>query len=999
LPAILAIFLALAASCVTNINENNPGVDDGERLVTLALTVPGTPATRALPKDDAWENAVNTVDVLLFDASGNFKYRAIGSTVADEPSALPAIQKSFTVKLPVCTNHSIVVLANARAALAASTVTLPVSTLSSGPGRAAVLDNLVQELANPADKWTDEFETNGIPMWGYHDGLTIALDVTPSVPVIALTRSVARVDLQVGEDADDIFSLASAHLYKYHRAGSLAPAVAATGYDAAQWDGSKATAPHLPALTSLANQVTPLKVSGTPLSYSIHAGATVVLGKIENPVHLYNQYIYTFEADAVTAGAQTNTCLVIGGYYNHNPAPTYYRVDFAKDNGDCLPLLRNHRYIVTIKEVHASGYPTKEEAYANKPSNIKVEILPWNGGGLGHVIFNDQHYLAVDRDELEFPRTGGDQHVSVATDFGSWTIEDKPAWVTVSPNTFTGGETVTDITVTADLLASGSRAGEFYIVAGNLRKKITLLQQQALELSVTPARLVFDSNGDPVGTGTLTVLASIAGLPRAITVAGDIAWISGRSPANFTGTTSTTYAFQPTARAVGSNESLAGEITITVADAGRQVTRRVTVIQLPVGKAFFTITANPYQAAGGVCNFSVISARQWQISDGDNSAGAITLTDLAQHPAGPITNYTFTLLPSPVYALRDIHLKATLDGGPETENVTIVQSGTPLVFDITSPSGNTLDIDMSTTTPADVTLSTNAIDWYYTVLGGKTLDGFTAVSVTTLAFATDATQTVTPTITFTPLEDAASTEKAGTVIDSRTLQFATRVNTPGLDEITRQLTLNLVVPAKLDFVSSTPADGGTIPQAGGTVEIEVLTNTGWWVKYAGNTRNYEETIDGYQACTMEIEIPANTAAGKNFTFTIGIAGDNDVKHTVVLSQGGVVQEVILVTEEYTFTGIEFVSLTTLSLLCPDGYKKSGNVMSGYYITGQAMPGSIPRLYTSFQTKAGLAGYSGYFATIEWNDEGRITNFHDGNSISGTPQYPFTVTFGRACLKE
>ncbi|MDR1415629.1 MAG: hypothetical protein LBI96_07450, partial [Odoribacteraceae bacterium] len=290
---VLAAILAFATSCVTNINESGPVVGDGERLVTLALTVPGTPATRALPKNDAWENAVNTVDVLLFDASGNFKYRAIGSTAVDDPAALPAIQKNFTVKLPVCTNHTIVVLANARAALAASTVTVPVATLSSGPDRDDVLDNLVQELANPANKWTDEFETNGIPLWGYHDGLTIALDVVPTVPVIALTRSVARIDLQVGEDADDVFSLASAYLYNYNRAGSLAPAVSGSGYDALQWDGTKATAPHLPALTSLADQITALKVTGTPLSYPIHAGATVVLGKIEGPVHSYNQYIYT----------------------------------------------------------------------------------------------------------------------------------------------------------------------------------------------------------------------------------------------------------------------------------------------------------------------------------------------------------------------------------------------------------------------------------------------------------------------------------------------------------------------------------------------------------------------------------------------------------------------------------------------------------------------------------------------------------------------------------
>jgi hypothetical protein len=923
----LATILALAVSCVTNVHESYTGIDDGERLVTLALTVPGTPATRALPKNDAWENAVNTVDVLLFDASGNFKYRAIGSTAVDDPAALPKIQKSFTVKRPVCTNHTIVVLANARAALAASTVTVPVATLSSSPTFADVLDNLVQELASPANKWTDEFETSGIPMWGYHDGLTIALDAIPSVPAIALTRSVARVDLQVGEDADDIFSLASAHLYNYNRAGSLAPAVSGTGYNASQWDGSKATAPHLPALASLANQVAPLKVSGTPLSYSIHAGATVVLGKIEYPVHTYNQYIYTFEADAVTAGAQTNTCLVIGGYYNNNPTPTYYRIDFADNNGDCLPLLRNHRYIVTIKEVHAHGYSTKEEAYANKPANIKVEILPWNGGGLGLVVFNDQHYLAVDRDVIDFSLTGGTQHVSAATDFGSWTIEDKPTWISVTPMSFAGGETVTDITVTASSIASGSRNGEFYIVAGNLRKKITVGQQEMLELAVTPAQLVYDSNGEPVGTGTLTVTASIAGLSRDISVAGDIAWISGRSPADFTGTTDNTYAFHPTARATGSGESLASEITITVTDAGRQVTRRVTAIQLPVGKTFFTVMNNPYPAAGGSSNFAIVSASGWQISnDASNPTGVITLTDTGAHAAGTY-NYPFTLGASPSYVARELHLTATLDGGPNKETITIVQSGTPLVFNITNPSSGTHDFGSSTTAKA-VTLSTNATKWIYTVDGGETLTNMatptTAPGVSQSGAPGAPSSTYNRTITFTPTSPALP---PGTVV-TRTLTFSTQVGQTGIPEISKTLVLTRTIPYYVRVTS--PGDNSPLATQGGAVTITADVNTTWWAYYTAGSTSRSATINGpVTGSQLQVTIPANTGVARDVVIHYGhTTGSGDTEDGIItLNQAAGYQEWYFFEVDFNPSGEKYTYLS-----CPPGYT-IGTPAVGDYIRG------------------------------------------------------------------
>jgi hypothetical protein len=61
-----------AASCVRDISDNNTTIIDNEALVTLSLSVPGTPASRAM--DDAQEGSVDVVDVLLFDKDDNFLY-------------------------------------------------------------------------------------------------------------------------------------------------------------------------------------------------------------------------------------------------------------------------------------------------------------------------------------------------------------------------------------------------------------------------------------------------------------------------------------------------------------------------------------------------------------------------------------------------------------------------------------------------------------------------------------------------------------------------------------------------------------------------------------------------------------------------------------------------------------------------------------------------------------------------------------------------------------
>jgi hypothetical protein len=479
----LAAILAFAASCMTHVNEGNPAAGDGEHLVTLSFTVPGAP-TRAMD-----ETAVETIDVLLFDPStDNIVYRAIGTK---------PVSNQFTVKLPANT-YNIVVLANARAMIPAAYPPATTGASFTNDSREDVLAAITKSIAPvTSHQWPATFDR--IPMWGYSDGFVVGT----SSPTINLTRMVAKVDITVGGAVVD-FWLANVRLYNYSIAGSIAPAALPPtapagdrydGYDITQWSnipaGIKAYAPHLP---------TGVKATDDYIAYNADLSDT-------RDIVEYKDNIYAFEAAAgVTypaAGWKQNTCLVIGGYYQSTAFLTYYRVEFANTTNGQLPLLRNHKYNVTITGVSAHGYPTPEDAYNNPPSNITVQITAWNDGGLDDITFDPQNYLAVDKSELTFYAAGGNKSMAAITDFPSgWTVDanDLPTWLTITAPVLDGSDIahgLQDVKTTLTLAASTTsvpRATEFYIVAGNLRKKIIVTQSAEEEFSI----FITDLSGNPI---------------------------------------------------------------------------------------------------------------------------------------------------------------------------------------------------------------------------------------------------------------------------------------------------------------------------------------------------------------------------------------------------------------------------------------------------------------------------------------------------------------------
>ncbi|MDR1414176.1 MAG: FimB/Mfa2 family fimbrial subunit [Odoribacteraceae bacterium] len=859
---LLIALLILAGSCVKDVREGAADTGDGEHLVTLSFTVPGPPSSRAMN-----ESAVETVDVLLFDqGTDKIVYRAIGTT---------PVSGQFSVKLPANT-YNMVVLANARAMIPAA---YPAATTGASlvkDTRETVLAAITKSIAPVSHQWPTTFDR--LPMWGYSNNFTVGT----SAPTISLTRMIAKIDVIVGAAVNN-FWIESARLYNYTTAGTIAPAVKTTapnheGYDPTQWnnvpDGLKARAPHLAGA----------KAADDYLAYNADPSNT-------KKVIEYKNNIYAFEAVAGVAhpatGWKQNTCLVIGGYYQDMTTPTYYRVEFENTASGFLPLLRNHRYDVTIIGVSGHGYPTPEDAYANKPANITVTIVPWDGGGLDDITFDGQHNLAVDKSELVFYATGSAKSLEVTTDFpGGWTVTKAafPSWLTITApvpvsDIASGAAGVqTRLTLTATPTTS-PRFHEFYIIAGNLEKKITVRQlaEEEFSLEVSPSDLVFYSaQSTPKRVDILTYpVADGSAYKLTYTQSGTVAWASSSS-STFTGSAAAIQLL-PTNRTPGATGILGGTLLVTLTGtSGRTMTRVINVRQLDRLMAFQAFPANPYPAAGGTFTFPVVSEGPWKLAKNpadtylalETGEGA-TFHDITSSYSYPVT------LTSNVssYAARTATISVTSSdtGFPSPLAFDIVQSGTPPRLVITSPTdgGNPPVHEHnfgSGSTPVDVTFKTNTRwkfsgDANFSTIVDKVFLGASEIAANAVqSETTPPTADVTRQLSFRPL----STSGNALAGSSQTLVTLTTANPHGAPEASDAVTLFRLIPPDWTIISAVaattpapPTDKDLSPAAT-SVRLIAKTNIRWYgqrIDAAGSWSKVLSTILTVPLASEQIIVP------------------------------------------------------------------------------------------------------------------------------------------------
>jgi uncharacterized protein (TIGR02145 family) len=451
----------------------------------------------------------------------------------------------------------------------------------------------------------------------------------------------------------------SAFLYNYSRAGSVAPVAVPGGYDAGQWKAADlvALAPNLPGLSLLTDKVTALKVKG-PLGYEV------------DDEHEFVQGIYTFEAGG---GAKEtlpeNTCLVIGGFYNKGAAPTYYRVDFIDDADAYLALLRNHSYNVVIQSVSGEGYPTKEGAFNNKPSNIKAEVLDWNEKALPGIVFDEVNYLAASQTEFLLQGTAKTGNRFSVKSSIAWTPSVTFAgggdpWITGLSGSFSGAGNMDDIVfnVTPND-TGGDRTGYIHVTAGRLDFVVTVIQRYAVDVdawitevsgaSSIPGLSFSSASGEQPDARMFLLNWYPANAGITASIAGNFAFDDGSDkPGTAGNTTITTPAgaekmvmtIRPkalTETEVKNTPFLERTSTVTFTAAANDKTETVTLLLTHVNHAIVATGGTYALDANSLHSFTVKSNVAWKIlveSDEHGILDPASAAALAVTTGGPDTD-------------------------------------------------------------------------------------------------------------------------------------------------------------------------------------------------------------------------------------------------------------------------------------------------------------------------------------------------------------------------
>lgn len=512
--------------------EVTPGTLEDGVTMTLAyeshaLKTPGT-LRAALSVEQESDLKLATTRVLIFNSNGEYQYDAPLTKIT--PDASDHQKGTLTVQIKPGQGLGIVVLANLSEAEKTRTV---------AGTKADILKSFSYSVAQATD-----FSSVGIPMFGEVTQVEVKTDTQP-VPTLGKTihllRAVARVDVGLkmsaagttGKDGD--FDETASGLIstivepadrsskkvkwtlletKFFNAASQGLVVPAEGNYSLDGDKPKATAPTLPQTPG--KQTLTYAVTDNLLKRNIYIPETgnpepevTQNGNETDPTkdtyYLNRPYlILKLQYDEVD---DTNN-LKVGGA----KGTTYFRVDFLKREGEeatakytYLPLLRNHRYKVDIRNIGGLGFDNEDDAKKGPSANIMYNVLVWDESEMSDVKYDGQYMLGVSKNVVETYKSGGSMQFKVQTSWPEgFKIEGLPEGFTVlpaalpdggTPNTFATTEEVTlALTPPNGWAPTGEvkkdEQGNEYkevpltIVAGRMKWNVRVRQYQEDKLSI-----------------------------------------------------------------------------------------------------------------------------------------------------------------------------------------------------------------------------------------------------------------------------------------------------------------------------------------------------------------------------------------------------------------------------------------------------------------------------------------------------------------------------------
>ncbi|WP_420186536.1 hypothetical protein M1B74_07135 [Bacteroides pyogenes] len=452
---------------------------------TLTLMIPGfrsASETRA----GVHEEQISEIDVLLFrNVSGTERVAAMLTVPATSlhGTSTPG-EARLTTSIPAGEYSRLALVVNAHTELTAAGIT------ATSPGSSYTDLRKVQTSGRYGNLGFGPDKT--IAMYGEYaptGGIKIEAGVPKVFPgTVGLIRSMARVDFVNQETSPDFEPKA---VFFNNVAGNGAVYVAPTAYGVdldAGSGGSGYLSPTLPT---------------SPLSQASGSdGSNGLFIEWGHQAHTY--YLYEQPASGPSAlsylGITRPRIVLRGNYKGQN---TWYPIDFTWDGvkgggaapytkGTPMPILRNHRYIFTIKEVKGPGYLTWEKAFtapeilANQSSPLTIETHVIDEA-YTDVTFNNQGFLAVSRTlmTLKGKKTTAstDNKVEVLTNVaGGFRVQsfnnngtDVPAGGWLRPSMVSGAAN-SNQTVQAITNGVGKKKGYLEVRAGRLYTKVNVEQ-------------------------------------------------------------------------------------------------------------------------------------------------------------------------------------------------------------------------------------------------------------------------------------------------------------------------------------------------------------------------------------------------------------------------------------------------------------------------------------------------------------------------------------------
>ena len=475
------IFLLLAGifmgtSCLDDSFENCP---EDMPVVHLRISLPGSGSRVGGDyQDGVYSNnldpetegqrmiADDDIYVLQFDADGKL-FHVVTDLSIDENNG--NAERTLTGHLLTSEgNVKLVVLANLNQQDGIDGIT-PQSLLNTykGATEQTIYSALVYNYNYPSDDnpfW--DLDNRRLPMWGATNPFTITAVNNVNCN---LYRGVAKMGIQVDGGCEE-FTLEEVYVYYANNKGyCAAPTKRPNEEETIQF-----TEPEIP--TADVTQ------SATPITYTFDATKSflnkIYLSEVDNT----NPGEGKKELKVVVGGVYTGSGLVAEG------ATSYYRIDMEDDkdqDGVLAPfdIIRNHSYIFNITKVENPGTPTPDEALDEAVVGLTVVVEDWTDEYMRGV--PDQYTLTTNKSVITYEAYNdkNGQTIDIWTDYSDgWYLEGldeaESAWLNISANSGVDNETKT-ITLTPKADNNGvTRTASFYVVAGNIKKEITVRQPQ-----------------------------------------------------------------------------------------------------------------------------------------------------------------------------------------------------------------------------------------------------------------------------------------------------------------------------------------------------------------------------------------------------------------------------------------------------------------------------------------------------------------------------------------